>query len=89
MLETTRQMGHTIGATIGATVLGLAIPITIDLLPAIESQALYREGFRYSALAVVGVMISGSVVAMFQKTAGGSSATPPPIPQAVPQGGND
>ena len=89
MLETTRQMGHTIGATIGATVLGLAIPITIDLLPAIESQALYREGFRYSALAVVGVMVSGSVVAMFQKTAGGSSAPPPPIPQAVPQGGND
>ena len=69
MLETTRQMGHTIGATIGATVLGLALPLTIDLLPAGESQALYREGFRFSALAVVLIMVSGSIVAMFQKTA--------------------
>ena len=89
MLETTRQMGHTIGATIGATVLGLAIPITIDLLPAIESQALYREGFRYSALAVVGIMVSGSVVAMFQKATDDNATTAPTKPAAMPQAGND
>ena len=89
MLETTRQMGHTIGATIGATVLGLAIPITIDLLPAIESQALYREGFRYSALAVVGIMVSGSVVAMFQKATDDNTTTAPTKPAAMPQAGND
>ena len=27
MLETTRQMGHTIGTTISATILGLALPV--------------------------------------------------------------
>ena len=47
MLETTRQMGHTLGATIGATVLGLALPLTIDLLPAVEAQGFYRQGFQY------------------------------------------
>jgi MFS family permease len=87
MLETTRQMGHTIGVTIGATVLGLAIPVTIDLMSASESQALYREGFRYSALAVVGIMVSGSIVAMLQK--GTESARQPRSGEPAPQAGDD
>ncbi len=87
MLETTRQMGHTIGVTIGATVLGLAIPVTIDLMSASESQALYREGFRYSALAVVGIMVSGSIVAMFQKVT--ESAPQPRSAEPAPQAGDD
>ena len=87
MLETTRQMGHTIGVTIGATVLGLAIPVTIDLMSDIESQALYREGFRYSALAVVGIMVSGSIVAMFQKST--RSAPQPRTGEPAPQAGDD
>ncbi len=87
MLETTRQMKHTIGATIGATVLGLAIPVTIDLMSPGESQAIYREGFRYSALAVVWIMISGSVVPMFQRTT--ASARQPRIAESPPQAAGD
>ena len=71
MLETTRQMGHTLGATIGAAVLGLALPLTIDLLPAVEAQSLYRQGFQYSALAVVWIMAMGSFVAIFQRVPAG------------------
>ena len=83
----TRQMGHAIGATIGATVLGLAIPVTIDLMSPGESQAIYREGFRYSALAVVWIMISGSVVPMFQRTT--ASARQPRIAESAPQAAGD
>jgi len=71
MLETTRQMGHTLGATIGATVLGLALPLSIELLPAVEAQSLYRQGFQYSALAVVWIMAMGSFVAIFQRVPAG------------------
>ena len=83
MLETTRQMGHTLGATVGATVLGLALPAAIAFLPLGESQASYREGFRFAALAVVLIILSGSFVAIFQKM-------PTPIernkgPESVPQ----
>ncbi len=88
MLETTRQMGHTIGVTIGATVLGLALPLTIDLLPLGEAQALYRDGFRYAALAVVWIMISGSLVAMFQKMPQGMRRQPTPEPATQASGGD-
>ena len=67
MLETTRQMGHTFGTTASATILGLAIPLGIHLLPVGEAQALYRDGFRFSALAVVLIMMSGSFVTIFQR----------------------
>ena len=86
MLETTRQMGHTIGVTIGATVLGLALPLTIDLLPLGEAQSLYRDGFRFAALAVVWIMISGSLVAMFQNMPQGMRRQPTPEPAAQASG---
>jgi predicted MFS family arabinose efflux permease len=90
MLETTRQMGHTLGVTIGATMLGLALPLTIDLMPIGEARALYREGFQFSALAVVWIMISGGIVAMFQQIPQGirrqRSASPEPVPQASGDG---
>jgi MFS family permease len=88
MLETTRQMGHTLGVTIGATMLGLALPLTIEVLPLGEAQALYREGFRFSALAVVWIMISGGVVAMFQQIPQGirRQRSAGPVPQ--PTGGD-
>ena len=89
MLETTRQMGHTLGATVGATVLGLVLPIGIVLLPLLESQAAYRAGFAYAALAVVGTMLSGSLAAMFQKMPEGIQRRRPPEPAPQPTGGND
>ncbi|MFP6635839.1 MAG: MFS transporter [Dehalococcoidia bacterium] len=85
MLETTRQMGHTIGTTISATVLGLALPFAIDLLPVAESQLAYRDGFRFSALAVVLIMMSGSFMAAFQR----SSAQRQEQRTAAPQGAGD
>jgi len=85
MLETTRQMGHTIGTTISATVLGLALPFAIDLLPVAESQLAYRDGFRFSALAVVLIMMSGSFVAAFQR----SSAQRQEQRTTAPQGAGD
>lgn len=83
MLETTRQMGHTLGATVGATVLGLALPVTIAFLPLGESQSLYREGFRFAALAVVLTIMSGSLVAVFQKMP--ETMVRRAAPEAVPQ----
>jgi len=52
-------------------------------MPLGESQASYREGFRFAALAVVLIILSGSFVAIFQKM-------PTPMerkkgPEAVPQ----
>jgi len=67
MLETTRQMGHTIGTTISATILGLALPVAINVMPVFEAQAAFKQGFQYSALAVVGIMAAGTFVAMFQR----------------------
>ena len=71
MLETTRQMGHSIGTTVSATVLGLALPVAIDLMSPAEARPYYLSGFQISALAVVWIIISGSIVAIFQKTPSG------------------
>ena len=85
MLETTRQMGHTLGTTISATILGLALPFAIELLPVPEAQLAYRDGFRFSALAVVLIIMSGSFVAAFQRT----SSDRQPRRAVVPQGSGD
>ena len=85
MLETTRQMGHTVGATISAAVVSLAIPVTLEFLSPGELQAVYREGFRYAAIAVVWIMVSGSVVAAFQKMPESmrkDKTAPPPVQPA-------
>ena len=76
MLETTRQMGHTIGTTISATILGLALPVAINVMPVFEAQAAFRQGFQYSALAVVWIMAAGAFVAVFQKTGQGARQAP-------------
>ncbi|MBM3941806.1 MAG: MFS transporter [SAR202 cluster bacterium] len=94
MLETSTQMGHTIGSTIGATVMGLTLPATIALLPALEAQHYYREGFQNSAITVVGIIILGSIVAIFRKASEKRTATAaaPPAqaaPAAAPSGGGD
>jgi MFS family permease len=88
MLETTRQMGHTIGTTISATVLGLALPVAINVMPVFEAQAAYRQGFQYSALVVVWIMAAGAFVAIFTKTARPVSSAPDrePAPQASGDG---
>ncbi len=87
MLETTRQMGHTIGTTISATILGLALPVAINVMPVFEAQAAFRQGFQYSALAVVLIMASGAFVAMFQRTVQGAGQ--PRSGEAVAQASGD
>ena len=84
MLETSRQMGHTIGTTISATVLGLALPVAINVMPVFEAQAAYRQGFQYSAMVVVWIMTAGAIVAIFTKTPQVNKPTPSrdPVPQA-------
>ena len=67
MLETTRQMGHTVGTTIAAMVLGLSLPATIEFLPAVEAQPYYQQGFRTAALIVVWILVAGGIVALFQR----------------------
>lgn len=66
MLETTRQMGHTVGTITAAAIVGLSVPIVADAVSLIELQQSYIQGFRNSALTVVWIMLAGSVVAMFQ-----------------------
>ena len=67
MLETTRQMGHTIGTTMAAMILGLSLPATIGLISDIDAQIYYQQGFRLAALTVVWIVSAGCVVALFQK----------------------
>ena len=78
MLETTRQMGHTIGTTMAAMILGLSLPATIGLIPDIDAQIYYQEGFRLAALTVVWIVSAGCIVALFQKVPVVASATAPP-----------
>ena len=67
MLETTRQMGHTVGSTIGATILGLSLPVTVEFMTPAEARPYYQQGFQIASLAVVWIIISGGIVSLFQK----------------------
>lgn len=66
VMETSRQMGHTIGATIAATMLGLALPASISLMTDAEAQPFYQTGFRYAATTVVFTIMLGAIVAAIQ-----------------------
>ena len=77
MLETTRQMGHTVGTTIGAMVLGLSLPATIELMTPLEAQVYYQQGFRAAIFVVVWAIVAGGAVAVFQRM---------PTREALPSG---
>lgn len=81
MLETTRELGHALGATAAASVLALALPAGIGLLSGAAAQGYYREGFQMSSLMVVFVLAFGAAIAYFHKSPvlGGA-------PQARPAG---
>ena len=65
MIETTRQVGHTLGATIAASAMGLVLPATIDLLSPGESQAYYVRGLQVAALVVTGIILAGALLTLF------------------------
>ena len=63
MLETTREMGHALGATTAAAVLALALPSGISRLSEATSQGFYIQGFQLSSLMVVFVLCFGALLA--------------------------
>ena len=67
VMETSRQMGHTIGVTISATMLGLALPAGISFMTDLEAQTFYGTGFQYAATAVIFTIMTGALVAAFQE----------------------
>ena len=90
MLETTRDLGHALGATMATIVMAIILPPTIELMTGIEAQSFYLQGFKIAALMVVSIMLAGAVINMFHKAlpAAGTSGTRAPAPQ--PGGaGND
>jgi DHA2 family multidrug resistance protein-like MFS transporter len=68
MLETTRDLGHATGATISAIIMAMVLPAGVAFMVASESQGFYIEGFQTAALAVVGMMIVGAIIAAFHRT---------------------
>ncbi len=81
MLETTRDLGHALGATISALVVGMALPASIALMSDAQSQWYYIRGFQTSALAVVMIMLTGALIAAFHRTRPPEDAPPPPQPR--------
>ena len=67
MIETTRQVGHTLGATVAASALGLALPATIAFLTPTESQDLYIKGLQFSAFTVVSFIMIGAFVSFYHR----------------------
>ena len=60
-------MGHATGATISSFIVAMIVPATIGLMLPAESQRLHLEGFQVSALAVVGIMTAGAIIAAFHR----------------------
>ena len=96
MLETTREMGHAVGATVSALVLAMTLPAAIASLTGAQSQAYYVRGFQFAALSVVFVLLGGAVIAYFHKEIRHDSEPgPAPQPSSEPTfqasgyGGND
>ncbi len=67
MIETTRQIGHTLGATVAASALGLALPATLVFLTASESQDYYIRGLQFSAFTVVSFILVGAFVSFYHR----------------------
>ena len=63
MLETTRELGHAIGATAAAAVLTLALPAALSLLSDAEIRSAYLGGFRTATLMVVLLLLFGAALA--------------------------
>ena len=67
VMETSRQMGHTIGATLAAAMLGLALPASISFMTDVQAEPFYQTGFQYAATAVIFTMLAGAIVAAYQE----------------------
>ena len=88
MLETTRQMGHTVGTTLAAMVLGISLPATVEMMSAVDAQPYYQEGFRAAAMIVVWIVLAGAAVAIFQRVPVSVRRDVPPEPSPQASGGD-
>jgi len=70
MLETTRELGHALGATAAAGTLALMMPSKLGFLTREIIQSSYMDGFQIAAFMVAGVLIFGSIVASFHPKSG-------------------
>ena len=67
MMETSRELGHALGATAVATLLAMSIPGEIEILPFEAASGFFMDGFRQSTLAVAWTMLFGALLVYFQK----------------------
>ena len=67
MLETTRELGHALGATAAAGALALTLPASVALLSSEAAQPFFKQGFQVSALMVVFTLLLGATLAYFHK----------------------
>ena len=67
MLETTRELGHAIGATAAASALALALPSAIDLLSDEAARVFFKQAFQTASLVVVITLLVGAALAYFHK----------------------
>jgi MFS family permease len=70
MLETSRELGHALGATAAAGALALALPAGIDLVSDEVAQGFMVRGFQASTTVVVFVLLFGTVLAYFHGAPG-------------------
>jgi predicted MFS family arabinose efflux permease len=63
MLETTRELGHALGATAAAATLTLMLPKKLGFMSQEIIQSSYIDGFQLAALMVAGVLVFGSLIA--------------------------
>ena len=68
MLETTRDLGHATGATVSSIIMAMVLPTGIAFMLASESQSHYMKGFQTASLAVVGIMVTGAIIAAFHRS---------------------
>ncbi len=74
MLETTRDLGHATGATISSIIMAMVLPAGIALMVASEAQHFYMKGFQTASFAVVGIMVTGAIIAAFHRSYDQTSA---------------
>ncbi len=67
MLETTRELGHALGATASATTLSMALPSGLILLSNLDARSFYIQGFQSSSMMVVLVMSVGAIMAFVHR----------------------
>ena len=70
MLETTRDLGHAAGAPISSVILAMVLPVGVAFMVANEDQSFYAKGFQTASLGVVGIMITGAIIAAFHQAYG-------------------